>query len=120
MSQKIAQGCADARFNRQWQRARPLRQAGRGGGGFARAAQIADCAEPRRFQRQQILIRQPVQGIGPEQHPMAQSLALMATPAPQITEVGGTFKRDKAGQNLGHERFMPESAALAMRRDCFT
>jgi hypothetical protein len=50
---------------------------------------------------------------------MAQSLALMAAPAAEVAEVGGTFKRQKPGQNLGHERLMPESVALAMRLDCF-
>jgi hypothetical protein len=44
---------------------------------------------------------------------MAQRLTLMAAPAPQIAEVGGTFKRQKPGQNLGHERFMPESGPPA-------
>jgi hypothetical protein len=38
-----------------------------------------------------------MQRIGPEQHPMAQSPALMATPATEITKVGGAFKRQKPG-----------------------
>ena len=54
-----------------------------------------------------------MQGIGPEQYPVAQRPAVMAVPTPQITEVGGTFKWDKAGQGLYHERFMPESAPPA-------
>ena len=77
------------------------------------AAQIAHGAKPRGFKGRQILIGQPVQRIGPEQHPMAQRLPLMPAPAAEVAEVGCTFKRDKAGQLLGHGRNMAESTANA-------
>jgi hypothetical protein len=44
---------------------------------------------------------------------MAQRLALMAAPAAEVAEVGGTFKREKAGQLLGHGRNMAESSVRA-------
>ena len=50
---------------------------------------------------------------------MAQRLALMAAPAAQITEVRGTFKRQKPGQNLGHGRNMAESSANTHRAGLF-
>jgi hypothetical protein len=37
----------------------------------------------------------------------------MAAPAAKVTQVGSTFKRDMAGQGLGHGQFMAESAAVA-------
>jgi len=64
------------------------------------AAQIANRAEPGFRQARQILIRQPVQRIGPEQHPMAQRPPLMALPTAQVTQIGRTFKGDEPGKLL--------------------
>ena len=64
------------------------------------AAQITHGTKARRFKRGQILIRQPVQGIGTEQHPMAQCPAFMAEPAAQVAQIGSPLKRDEARELL--------------------